>query len=273
MIDGYQKQWDFLKKSVELGRIPHAIMFCGPEDSQAKVLAIDFAKFVNCSSSINSKKPCSHCKNCKEIEQGIHPDFLLLGPKDSGEIEISQIRDLIWRLSLKTISCPFKIAIIEKAHLMNQESQNCLLKILEEPKGKTLLILITYYPGMLLPTITSRVQKIRFFSEKKEKIKDYEKLISDFLKLLKSDLSFRFKYVKDLPDKEIAKIINLWILFLRTVLIEKLGGQEFEKRNDFKDYSPIRIAKILSFFQNTHYLLSTTNINPKLALETLLINI
>jgi DNA polymerase-3 subunit delta' len=159
---------------------------------------------------------------------------------------------------------------------MNQESQNSLLKILEEPKGKTILILITSYPNALLPTIISRVQKLRFFPEKKQEEEDYKETISDFLKLLKSDLSFRFKYVKNLSDeskKGAADTLNIWTFYLRTVLIKKLNNQEFEERNNFKDYSLKRMAKIISSLQSTCHLLTTTNINPKLAIEALLIEI
>ncbi|MBU2634891.1 DNA polymerase III subunit delta', partial [Patescibacteria group bacterium] len=144
-MNGHQKQWQFLKKSAELGRLPHALLFYGQEGLGKKALAIEFSKFL--------------------IKKTSPPDFILIEPQGK-EIQIAQIRSLIQGLSFKPYLADFKIAVINKAHLMSQESQNCFLKFLEEPTDKTYLILITEYPAMLLPTILSRVQKLRFFPAK-----------------------------------------------------------------------------------------------------------
>jgi len=190
MILGHKKQWQFLKKSVELGKISHAYLFFGQEKLGKKTLAFEFVKLLNCQDSDFSKKPCGKCYSCEAIQKSLsmdieqYPDLAILGPKNlvSGktsqrkeEIQISQIRDLIWRLSLHSFSSPFKVAIIDKAHAMNQEAQSCFLKTLEEPKGDTVLILITEYPEMLLSTIRSRVQKIKFDPVEKAEIEKFLK--------------------------------------------------------------------------------------------------
>ena len=190
MIIGHKKQWQLLKKSVELGKISHAYLFFGQEKLGKKALAFEFAKLLNCQDSDLSKRPCQKCLSCKAIQKSAtqnieqHPDLAILEPQKlvskktsqrKEEIQISQIRDIIWRLSLHSFSSPFKIAIIDKAHFMNQEAQSCFLKTLEEPKGDTVLILITEYPEALFPTIRSRVQKIKFNPVEKKEIEDFLK--------------------------------------------------------------------------------------------------
>ena len=153
MIIGHQKQWEFLKKSFELGRATHAYLFEGQEGLGKKTLAIELAKEIL----------------KEDVSKKHHPDYVLIEPEKK-EIQIGQIRDFIWRLSLKPVLGQVKFAIINQAHSMNEEAQNCFLKTLEEPKGNALMILITEYPQMLLPTIRSRCEIIKFYPVKRSEI-------------------------------------------------------------------------------------------------------
>lgn len=308
-IIGHQKQRQFLKRIAEKGRIPHALLFYGQEQLGKKTLAVEFIKYLDCQ---EKHRPCQVCRSCQDIQKGLHPDFNLIEPEISCQgIQISQIRDLIWKLSLCSYSAPFKAAVIDKAHLMTQAAQNSFLKILEEPKGKTLLILITEYPEMLLPTILSRVQKIRFSSVKSKEIENYllkqgasqsnaeylsllslgrpgmainflldsqklknqEKLISDLIKISNSDLAFRFQYAKSLSKEKgsIKEILDVWLGYFRKVFISRLAGKETIK--DFSQYPLSKLKNIIKIIQSTNFLLSTTNVNSKLALEILLMEI
>ncbi len=311
MIIGHQKQWEFLEKSAELGKLPHALLFCGQEQLGKRTLAIEFAKFLNCQSK--KKRPCHICRNCQDIKKGIFPDFIFVEPSVSAkEIKISQMRELIGKLSLRPYVSSFKIAVLDNAHLMTREAQNCFLKFLEEPKGKTVLILVTEYPEILLPTIISRVQKIKFFPVKRERIKDYflrqgapekkanyfsslssgkpgkalnfylnpgkldeeKKIISDLMKISQSDLAFRFQYAKSFPDlsqNSLKEILNTWLTYFRLMLLSRLGGQK--KMRDFSHYSLSEIKRIIENIQTAIFLISSTNINLKMAFENLLIEL
>lgn len=109
-------------------------------------------------------------------EDQAHPDFVFVkADEETNNIKIEQVRDLIWKLSLKPAAAPLKAAVIDGAHLMTVDSQNCLLKTLEEPGGRTLMILIAQNPRLLLPTIVSRCETIKF-----NFVSDSD--ISDFLK-------------------------------------------------------------------------------------------
>lgn len=308
MIIGHQKQWQFLKKAFLLGRIPHALLFEGQEQIGKKTLAIEFIKLINCQENDFSLRPCQKCLSCQAIGRGVHPDFISISPIDR-EIQISQIRDLSLRLVKKPSLSPFKSAILDESHLMNQEAQSAFLKTLEEPKGNTILILITEYPERLFPTILSRVQKIKFFPVKKEEIENFlrEKRISeekteeilksslakpglviDFLinperlekrkmiikeldEILHSDLANRFQYVKDLSLKNnLREILELWLNYFRDRLLQETLRESFPKKGNSSSF---KLKNTLRQIEKVNFLISTTNINRKLALEMLMLEI
>ncbi len=238
----HEKQRKFLVESIELGRLPHALLFYGQEKLGKKDFAIDFAKHL-----------VGELKN--------NPDYLLI-EAESKEIQISQIRDLVSKLSFKPHQSDYKVAIIDKAHLMTTEAQNCFLKFLEEPTGKTHLILITEYPAILLPTITSRVQRIRFYPDKGFQSIESKENIEELEKLLNSDLAYRFQYVKKITDKNsdynLKEILDSWLSYFRKKMLSS---------NDSK------YLNIVKEIQKTQVLLSTTNTNSKIALEILLMKL
>lgn len=346
MIIGHQKQWQFLKKSLELSRLSHAYLFFGPSRIGKKTLALEFVKFLFCqeaphhfssspSDQTNFTKSGGGCQACQSLKKKIHPDFSFIDPQKK-EIQISQIRDLQWKLSLRPSLAPSKVAIIDEAHCLNSEAQSCLLKTLEEPKGKAILILITEYPESLFPTILSRVQKIRFSlvssneienflknqglsSEKAQKITflsfgkpglaldffsnphkldDYNLKIKELINLFQTDLSFRFQYIKNLVAKKenLKEILDIWLRYFRDLLhatINNFTHPNFEETwvgkqlapNKFlrnytgqaisnqKRYSFSKLKKIINLIQNTNFLISSTNVNQRLALEQLMLEL
>ena len=312
MIAGHNKQWQYLKNSAASGRLAHGLLFSGEKQLGKKKIAIEFVKFLFCESK---NKPCGECRNCRDIEKGSHPDLAQLD-SDGGEIQVSALRNLIWKMSLKPYSAPFKAAIINSAHLMNFEAQNCFLKTLEEPKGNIFLILISEYPDLILPTILSRTQKIKFFPIKKELIKEYlvkrgaedkkakyfasislgrpgraievflneeklksqERFVEDIKKINNSDLALKFKYAKSLageiensPGLKLSDIFEIWLGYFRSIFLDSLAG---EKTGEIERAQAIgKTKKSILAIQNINYLVSTTNINTKLALEILLLDI
>jgi len=317
MLVGHKNQWNFLTKTAGLGQLPHALLFSGQEQLGKRTLAVEFAKFLNCLPALTtpkalqagqskSERPCHVCRNCQDIEKGIFPDFISIESQNvAGEIQISQIRELIKKLSLRPYASSFKIAVLNNAHLMTEEAQNCFLKFLEEPRGKTILILTTGYPDTLLPTIISRVHKIEeiknYFleqniSEKKagelsslsegkpgralnfyfnpEKLEEEKKLVTDLIKISRSELAFRFRYAKsfsDLSSGKLKNVLGVWLIYLRSIFISRVINQE--KRDDFNNYSLLAIKEVIKNIQETIFLISSTNVNLKLAFENLLIKL
>ena len=287
MIIGHKKQIQFLKKSAEANRLAHAYLFSGPEKVGKKAVAFEFASLL-----------------FKEaLGKKAHPDLILVEPDlESREIKIDQIRDLIWKLSLKPYSAPLKVAIIDQAQAMNQESQNCFLKTLEEPKKDTLLILITEYSGSLLPTIISRCQIINFqpLSQKEieklllekgvelkiakeislislgrpgraidfmdsRKLDDFKENIQKAESLARSDFASRFQYAKEISQKDnLKEILAAWLFYFRNILLEKCSSLSPDVG---------RYLNILKRIQETNSLISNTNVNSRLALEILMLEL
>ena len=77
-IISHKKQWEILKRSFELERVPNALLFQGPERLGKKTIALEFIKLINCQSKDFNSLPCHKCFSCKEIERGVHPDFVLI---------------------------------------------------------------------------------------------------------------------------------------------------------------------------------------------------
>jgi len=113
------KQWQFLKKTAELGKTPHALLFYGQEACSKRALALEFIKLLNCEADKFELRPCLTCRACKDIEKNIHPDLTIVEPQEAKEIKITQIRDLQNNLSFRPYSAPFKTAIIDKETTAN----------------------------------------------------------------------------------------------------------------------------------------------------------
>lgn len=106
-------------------------------------------------------QPCGSCNSCRKIESNIHPDIIRLKP--SGPvIKIDQIRTLCQTLGMKPYEAGVRVVIISEAQALNPAASNALLKVLEEPPVRTVLILIATHTSDLLPTIVSRCQPVRF---------------------------------------------------------------------------------------------------------------
>jgi DNA polymerase-3 subunit delta' len=106
---------------------------------------------------------CGSCPSCKKLAAGNHPDLHLLQPlPDKRDISIEQVRELQQMLSLRPFEAKRKACLIEPAERMSIGAANSLLKTLEEPPGHGLLILLTNQADLLLPTVRSRCQHLRF---------------------------------------------------------------------------------------------------------------
>lgn len=147
-----------LDKVVKSNNIIHSYMFTGEEGIGKKLFAVEFAKMVLCTSE--EEKPCNHCKSCIEFNGKSNPDFEII--EADGNIKIEQIRLFQAKVAEKPITSNKKVYIIDDAHTMTKEAQNCLLKTLEEPPEYIMIILITSNENMILNTIKSRCMKINF---------------------------------------------------------------------------------------------------------------
>ena len=162
---GHQQNKEFLQKLLKPGSRPHALLFYGMGGIGKKMLALHFAKTFLCKSA--GKKPCGICESCRlmDIENNsfAHPDFYLLTAEEAGkDIKIEQVKEMAKQAAFAPVLSEHKVCIIDDAGQMTAEAANSLLKILEEPPPGWLFILITQQAERLLPTVLSRVVRLRF---------------------------------------------------------------------------------------------------------------
>jgi DNA polymerase III subunit delta' len=164
-IVGHEHAIDLLRRTLAVQQVRHAYLFTGPQHIGKSLLAHRFAQTLLCTGGpdprIAPQDPCNVCLACRKVLHGNHPDlhFISRAP-DKQFILIEQIRALQSDSARKTLEGRRNIFIIEGAHEMNMQAANCLLKTLEEPEADVVLLLTVPDPGLLLPTILSRVQQV-----------------------------------------------------------------------------------------------------------------
>lgn len=161
-IKGQDRVIDALQRSIAANRVAHAYLFEGPDGCGRRTTALALIQALFCKEPVNGDA-CGSCSSCRKLASGNHPDLHLLSPLlDKRDISIEQIRELQQQLSLRPFEAKRKACLIEPAERMNEKSANALLKTLEEPPGHAIIILLSTQADLLLSTIRSRCQHLRF---------------------------------------------------------------------------------------------------------------
>jgi len=213
----------FLKNIIKKKSLANGYIFYGAEGLGKKQTALEFIKEIF--------KQSSQSENVEErITNNNHPDFLIIEPnsllstKSSGSsdlektvksgseiIKIAQIRNIKTFLGQKSINSEKKIVLIIDAHLLNEAASNCLLKTLEEPSNG-IFILLTSKLNLLLDTIISRCQIVRFRSFSSKQIKS---IFKEYLDTSKLKINTKLKF-EDLINStngspnQLLKNIEIW---------------------------------------------------------------
>ncbi len=199
-VIGQQRVKELLRRAFEAHRIPHAYLFTGPDGVGKDAMAVELARTINCEHL--DRTPCGTCGSCIKMASLQHPNLSLvialptgksasetsLGGISAAELEVIQkqlrmkaenlyydiqipraieirvasIRELRTAVAYSPFAAGMKCVIIIDADRMNEEASNALLKTLEEPTPRTVIILTSAHPEKLLPTIVSRCQLVRF---------------------------------------------------------------------------------------------------------------
>lgn len=244
-IIGHSNIVSYLKKSLLSEKVSHAYLFAGPLHIGKTTVTENFVNSLVCENLHQGKGPvpCNVCKCCQQVANKIHPDINWLGreinektDKLKKNISIEQIRALQGKLSLHSFLNSYKVAVINEAETLSQEAANSLLKTLEEPTAKTVIILLATSISRLPKTIVSRCQVIKFlpvntkeildyliglkvdrkkaktlavlssgfpglainYFTKPDEYNDFKEKVKQFVNLLKNDINYRFKTVGEL---------------------------------------------------------------------------
>jgi DNA polymerase-3 subunit delta' len=177
-ILGHERPREVLAKILASGRVPHALLFHGVEGVGKRTVALRLAASLLCDAPhADSREACGVCAACRKAAHGNHPDLLLVTrlPKEGSEedategevrsvISIAQIRDMASHASYAPREGPRRVFVIDPADRLTLEAQNALLKTLEEPPGRGVVLLVAARPHALLGTVRSRCFQIGFGS-------------------------------------------------------------------------------------------------------------
>jgi DNA polymerase-3 subunit delta' len=159
---GHEWAVQLLKGHIERDRVRHAYLFCGPMGVGRRTLALRLAQALNCPQPTAPGQPCRTCRTCTQIERMQHPDLSIVQAETQGGVlKVDQIRELGRGLGLAPYEGRYKVAILLRFEEANDNASNALLKTLEEPAPKVVLVITAESVESLLPTIVSRCEVLR----------------------------------------------------------------------------------------------------------------
>ena len=188
---GHERARTVLARVLASDRLPHAFLFHGPEGVGKGLIARLFALSLICTRPGADAAGCGACPACRKAANGNHPDVLVVTrlakkekradadlddeaeddaddgpPAKGGELRpfivVQQIRELNHHAAYAPREGRRRVFIVDPADRMHTESQNALLKTLEEPGGQTVIVLVASRPHVLLPTVRSRCFQVGF---------------------------------------------------------------------------------------------------------------
>ncbi len=177
---GHERARLVLERARASGRIPGAYLFSGPEGVGKRTLALSFVADLNCEAGGDTA--CGACRSCRMVAKGTHPDLFIpdrsgtripkVPPASVGKdrIRSGYLSEIIPKLTFAPVMGLWKVVLIDDAHELTEVAANFLLKTLEEPPSQTLFILISAAEHLLLPTVLSRCQRIRFSPLAEDKV-------------------------------------------------------------------------------------------------------
>ncbi len=177
-LAGNVKIKDAIVNCLKEKRLPHAILIEGDAGVGRHTLANYIALSAVCEAD---DAPCGVCRGCLAAKSGNHPDIAVVAPEDGKKnISVAQIRALKAGTAIKPHSAKAKVFIIDKADSMNEQSQNALLKVLEEPPGAVYFILIAESKASLLNTVISRCVTLTLSPPEPDAAAEYISSVTNF---------------------------------------------------------------------------------------------
>ncbi|MDD3098336.1 MAG: AAA family ATPase [Candidatus Pacebacteria bacterium] len=291
----------FLEKFFDTDqRLVQNLLFWGEESTGKMTTARVFSEALLCSHNKKWER-CNECSSCKMINQGYHPDLMIIEP-EKNSVKIEQIKKGLEFLIYHPQISSLRILIIDKADKMTEDSQNALLKTLEESRDNILIILVTDAHKKLLSTIRSRLLSLRFIRATDKKIidflhkeyslpqeeasliaeraegkigkvirlmdPDYKKVLDKkreyLIKILNQDFSKQSLYFKEITEdkKELSSTLEEWLRMLKSNKESSRLNLSLDKR-----------TKLISSLLKAIYLITDTNINRQLLMENVFLQL
>ncbi len=275
MIECKSVSADTLKKAENLfsaGRVPHALLIDGGSEEMRQSTARLIAKMTVCSEK--SDGFCGECSSCRKADENIHPDIITVKkPDDKKNFGKSQVKEIVDGAYITPNESAKKVYIISEMQNMTEESQNVLLKILEEPPEYTSFIVTSDTRNSLIGTILSRVTRFTLGEIPPE---DYsEKAVEVTGKILEAMFSrYEFDIVSasaplDGNKTLTSEVLPLLVICFRDALCAMYGGEcivSSLKGVTEKLGSYFEPEKLLYLYESVNALCKTLENNPNYAL-------
>ncbi len=172
----------FLSRLTARGALPSTLLLSGPGGLGKALAGYSFVKSLVCEKNrgdgssgdgeLRGMEACGECANCRALETASSADFVGIRPK-TAKLTLKHVREehnSFREAYLYPAQLPYRFFLLEECHAMSEDLSNTMLKLLEEPPERTLFILVTDRPSLLLPTILSRSLKVRFLPESAESV-------------------------------------------------------------------------------------------------------
>lgn len=168
-IVGHEQAIRLLKGQLAQGRLAHAYLFAGLEGIGKGALALEFTKALQC--ELGKDDSCDACEPCRRVAAGNDPDVITVAAaEDKHDVGIDQIRALEAALSLTPHGGRWKVGIVDEAERMTEESAHGLLKLLEEPPERSVIVLLSTALHRLPATLVSRCHVVRCSAQGIERV-------------------------------------------------------------------------------------------------------
>lgn len=286
-VVGNKRQVEILRKDIRSNRINHFYLFEGEEGTGKTDLALAFSKAILCKTS--GSDACDQCDSCIKFNTRNHPDFKMLSPT-KGFIRRDEVVEMIQDISIIPFEGGKKVFLIEGLDVTRTETQNLLLKTLEEPPSYVIIIIVTSNPNKILPTILSRCQRISFYNKNKMEdlmdSDDYHEMRDELVDIV--DNLIKGNQIKVFSSTEffsknkdkITELLDIMLYWFRDLAIYKetredeliLNKDKIEKLQAQSSLDINRIYDIIYKIEKTKANIDR-NVNFNLSIETMLLNI
>lgn len=257
-ILGHERIIEVFRRSVRSGKTPHSYIFEGIPGCGRRKTALALLQALFC--TVVDDDACGECASCRKIAGNNHGDIHFVEPlPDKRDISIEQLRDLQRELSLRPYEAPRKACIMEPAERMSVNAANSLLKTLEEPPGNALIILLTENADLLLSTIRSRCQLIRFSPLSPENVRRLlvkNGLTTDLAELLALQSEGSMQRAGELDNETLAARREKLIGYLAALNLDRISTvfDTAEALAGNRDETLSSLDLLLSFARDAVYL-------------------
>ena len=254
------------------GRTPHAVLIDGGGEKERTELAYLTARMMVCENK--DRVPCGECEHCRKAKENIHPDIIkITKPEDKKLFVKAEIKKMVSEAYLTPNEASVKVYIISEMQLMNEECQNLLLKILEEPPSYTAFILTSVTANAVIGTVLSRVVRLRLGEIVQAECSDKAK---DVIKKLSQAVTTPYEYDRieatallDGNKALTVEVLNFFCDVLRDSVSLKNGGKAL--LNEFSEESRkmadrLSLKKLLDMYDFVNELIRSLENNPNYTL-------